>query len=147
MLLLRLLAPLIAVMAVAGCNTASNRIQEHAAEFAALDAATQAKIRQGVVEPGYTGGMVYMAMGQPAQVGTDGAGNAVWTYLRQPVTANNETIQNGFRRRVVYDPVKRTDDVMVEPIDTKAFPNLVPHSLRITFRDGKVVSVERINRI
>lgn len=144
---IRLIFLLTALAAIVGCNSTSNRIQEHAAEFAALEPATQAKIKQGVVEPGFTPDMVYMAMGRPARIETDAAGNKVWTYVKQPVTANNETIQNGFRRRVVYDPVKRTDDVVVEPIDSKAFPNLVPHSLRLTFRDNKVVSVERINRI
>jgi hypothetical protein len=144
---LGLVVSVLLLVGVAGCNSASSRIQEHAAEFAALDSATQTKIKQGVVETGYTSDMVYMALGRPAEASNDAAGNLVWTYIKVPVTANNETIQDGFRRRVVYDPVKRTDDVIVEPIDTKAFPNLVPHSIRITFRDGKVVSFERINRI
>jgi hypothetical protein len=127
-----------------GCQHANFRIQEHAAEFAALPPATQQHIRHGLVEPGYTADMVYMALGRPAETATDAAGQTIWLYHEYPVTAYNETIQSGYRRRVVYDPVKRTEDVIIEPIDTKAFPNLVPHTLRVTFRNGTVAAVERL---
>lgn len=134
-------------LALAGCNTTTTRIQEHATEFASLDPATQQKVRRGIIEPGFTRDMVYMALGRPAETSTDAAGSTVWTYKEYPVTAYNETIQSGYLKRVVYDPVKHGSDVIVEPIDPKAFPNLVPHSLRVTMRDGRVVSVERINRV
>jgi hypothetical protein len=135
------------VFGLTGCNTANTRIQEHASEFAALDPTTQQKIRQGVVEPGYTPEMVYMALGRPAVVSSDTAGSTVWTYRQYPVTAYNETVQSGYLKRLVYDPVKRSSDIIIQPIDEKAFPNLVPHSLRMTFREGRLVSVERINRV
>ena len=126
-----------------GCQSVENRIGEHQAEFAALDPSTQRSIRRGVVNPGYTTDLVYIALGKPAETKNDAAGALIWEYHEYPVTAYNETIQSGFRRRVVYDPVKRTNDVIVEPIDTKAFPNLVPHTLRLTFRDNRLQSVER----
>ncbi|HVU34424.1 MAG TPA: hypothetical protein VHE61_13395 [Opitutaceae bacterium] len=135
---------LIAVLLLAGCDTTSTRIHEHAAEFAALSAAAQRNIRHGSVEPGYTSDMVYMALGRPAAVSNDASGDVNWEYRRYPVTAYNETIRSGFRERVVYDPVKRGPDIIVEPIDPKAFPNLVPHTLRLTFRNDHVVTIERI---
>jgi hypothetical protein len=134
-----------ALLALTGCAT-QTRIAERNTEFAALDPATQRNIQRGIVEPGYSTDMVYMALGQPAQTNSLAAGDAVWTYFHEPVTGPNETIQNGFRRRVVYDPEKRSNDVIIEPIDTKAFPNLVPYTLRLTFRAGKLANIERINR-
>ena len=133
----------LALCACLGCQQATSRIDEHAAEFAALDAATQQAIKQGIVQTGYSTDMVYMALGRPAETQVNPSGETVWLYHQYPVTAYNETIQAGFRRRVVYDPVKRSEDVVVEPIDTKAFPNLVPHTLRFTFRDNRLVSIER----
>jgi hypothetical protein len=130
---------------LAGCAT-QTRISGRSPEFTSLDAATQQNIKHGIVEPGYTTDMAEMALGRPAQTTSDAAGNTVWIYFHEPVTGPNETIQNGFRRRVVYNPEKRSDDIIVEPIDAKAFPNLVPYTLRLTFRAGKLTNVERINR-
>lgn len=133
-----------AALLLAGCNTAEPRITEHRATFAALDPATQKNIRNGIVEPGYSTDMVYMALGKPTRTVTTANGNAVWVYHHEPVTAYNETITLGFRRRIVYDPVKRTNDVVVEAIDPKAFPNLVPYDLRVTISNGRVATVERV---
>ncbi len=133
-----------AAVLLAGCNTAAPRIAEHAAAFAALDPATQKNIRNGIVEPGFTSDMVYMALGKPTRTITDAIGNGVWIYHHEPIAAYNETITSGFRRRIIYDPVKRTNDVVVEAIDPKAFPNLVPYDLRVTLSNGRVASVERI---
>lgn len=130
---------------LAGCNTTEDRINEHRAEFSALDPAKQQEVRSGHVEPGFTPDMVYMALGKPTQVTNGPDATLVWLYHREPVTAYNETIRAGFRQRIVYDPVKRTNDVITEPIDTKAFPNLVPYTLRLTFKDNHLVTLERIS--
>lgn len=131
-------------LVLAGCNLPNTRIDEHRAEFSKLPPATQQNIRNGIVEPAYTTDMVDMALGKPTRTITDANGKLVWIYHHEPITAYNETIRSGFRRRIVYDPVKRTNDVVVEAIDPKAFPNLVPYDLRVTFSNGRVVSVERV---
>ena len=134
-------------LALAGCQTTSTRIEERATAFAALDPSAQQKIRRGAVEPGYTPDMVYMALGKPTRTTSTATGDVVWSYHQPPTPAYNETVQTGFVRRVVYDPVKRADDVIVEPIDAKAFPHLVPHTLRITFHADRVAGIERLEGI
>jgi hypothetical protein len=134
---------------VAGCSSTARRIRDRQDVFAGLDAATQQKIRAGQIDVGYTPEMVYLAMGNPAQkLGppTDGA-DMVWIYHRTPPTAFNEVIQAGYRRRIVYDPVRGGDTIVMERIDPKAFPNLVPHSLRLTFRAGRLASIERVEEL
>lgn len=131
---------------VAGCQTTGERIASHGAAFASLDPTTQQAIRQGIVQPGFTPDMVYMALGKPIETALDSTGNGWWLYRYEPITAPNETIQSGYRRRIVYDPVSRTDNVIVEPIDEKAFPNLVPYTLRLTFANGRVAHVEKTRR-
>lgn len=130
---------------LAGCAGPGARIERHRAEFERFDPATRQAIERGEVRPGFTPDMVYLALGRPARETTSADGDQVWRYHYEPPTAANETIRDGFRKRVVYDPVKRTNDVVVEPIDTKAFPNLVPHTLEVTFRAGRVVSLRRRN--
>lgn len=134
------------LVAFTGCQNSSARIAAHADEFARLDASTQAKVRTGAIEPGFTAAMVTMALGRPAAVSVTGPGQEIWEYRRDPITAPNETIQSGFRRRVVYDPVKRTEDVIIEPIDTKAFPSLQPRTLRVTVDHGIVSRVDTVVR-
>jgi hypothetical protein len=137
-------AALLSTLLLIGCQTAGDRIDEHRSEFAALDPATQRAVQRGIVEPGYTTDMAYIALGKPTQMTTEANGNLVWLYRREPVPAYNETIQSGFSRRIVYDPVKRTDDVIIEPVDPKAFPNKVPHTLRLTFQNGRLVNFQRV---
>jgi outer membrane protein assembly factor BamE (lipoprotein component of BamABCDE complex) len=134
---------ILGLAAFAGCTTANTRISEHTAEYASLDPATQAAIKRGEINPGYTTDMVYMALGRPLQTTRDASGETVWVYHHEPPTAYNETIHAGFRRRVVYDPVKRSNDIIIEPIDTKAFPNLVPYNLRLTFQNDRLVRIDR----
>ena len=51
-----------------GCQTPrATRIDEHAALFASLDPATQAVIKAGLFDYGYSSDMVYMALGKPSR--------------------------------------------------------------------------------
>jgi hypothetical protein len=68
---------------LAGCSTPGSRIKANQAAFDALPAQTQANIRKGVVEVGYTQAMVEMALGKPDRryTRTTGAGQTeVWAY-------------------------------------------------------------------
>ncbi|PTX91610.1 hypothetical protein [Opitutus sp. ER46] len=127
-----------------GCQSTPARLREHAAEFAALPAATQAAIRRGEVEPGYTPAMVTMALGRATETTVDAAGHPVWFYDRPPLVGPNERVFGGFRQRVVYNPVKRGNEIITEPVDEKAFPHLVPYRLRLTFADDHLTSIERV---
>jgi hypothetical protein len=56
------------LLAVSGCDTINHRIREKPAAFNRLDPKTQAEIRRGGVEVGYTPDMVYLALGKPDKI-------------------------------------------------------------------------------
>ena len=135
------------LLLIAGCQSANSRYQQVSATMKP-DAKTQKNIKRGVIEPGYTPEMVYLALGKPT-VPADGIVDATrdgtWIYRDYQATATDrDFVRAGFRRRVVFDPSRGGDVVVTEPIDTKAFPNLEPHSLHVTFRDGRVVEIKRV---
>lgn len=135
------------LLASTGCNTANSRYQKVSATMTP-DPKTQKNIKRGVIEPGYTPEMVYLALGKPT-IPADGIVDATrdgeWIYRDyQSAGTDRDFVRAGFRRRVVFDPVRRGDVVVTEPIDTKAFPNLEPRSLHVTFHDGRVVEIKRV---
>ena len=72
-------------LALVGCETGgiNSRIQEKSAVFAALTPAQQQVIKDGGIELGYTGDMVYMALGKPSKVRSKDAPEGtveMWTY-------------------------------------------------------------------
>ena len=71
------------LLSAAACSTPASRIKSHQAAFDALPAETQANIRAGKVEFGYTQPMVLMALGEPDRryTRTTQAGQTeVWAY-------------------------------------------------------------------
>lgn len=92
--------------------------------------------------------MVYLALGKPT-VPADGLADATrdgtWEYHRFN-TDKRDFVRSGFRQRVVFDPRRRSDVVVTEPVDEKVFPHLRDHTLVITFRDGRVTEIARIDR-
>ncbi len=111
-----------------------------------LEPKIQAKVKRGIVEPGYTPEMVYLALGKPTSPKdnlVDATRDGTWVY-ENFVQNERDFIKAGFRRRVVFDPVKRSDVIVTEPVDPRLFPNLQPHSLHITFRDGRVSEITRV---
>lgn len=135
----------LSLVLVAGCSTANSRYQKVSATMTP-DAKTKAAIKRGVIEPGYTPEMVYLALGKPT-IPADGLADATrdgeWIYRGFNGT-ERDFVRAGYRRRVVFDPSRRGDVIVTEPLDTKAFPNLEPKSLHVTFRDGRVVDIKRV---
>jgi hypothetical protein len=75
--------PVLALALQAGCSSPDSRIKKNQTSFNALPAETQAKIRAGKVEVGYTPEMVTMALGEPDRryVRTSEKGQTeVWAY-------------------------------------------------------------------
>ncbi len=141
-------ATVLSGFALSACNTANSRLREVSAANLP-DAKTQAQIKRGIVEPGYTPEMVYLALGKPsvpAEGLADATTNGTWVY-HDFHRNDRDFIRAGFRRRVVFDPVKRSDTVITEPVDPRTFPSLRAHSLHIMFRDGRVVDIQRIAEI
>ncbi|QYM79314.1 hypothetical protein K0B96_01460 [Horticoccus luteus] len=133
---------------LAGCNTLNHRIEQHAAMFNALDAPTQAKLRAGTVEIGYTTDMVYVALGAPDE-------------SRDNVTAKGRTtdwIYNsysqdyvgtanvGYRRYVSYNKKTGQAVVWIEPVYRDVYRDRIEPRIRISFKNGRVSAIEQVKR-
>jgi hypothetical protein len=128
-----------------GCSNTATRFRERASAAAALDPATRGKIEQGMVEPGFTPEMVYLALGRPSSpsgVNIDSTRDGTWTY-RDFHRNERDFVEAGFRRRVVFDPVRKSDVIITEPVDPRLYPHLRAHTLEVEFRDGRVSDVRR----
>lgn len=128
-------------LALAGCATRTPT------KATTLEPKIHGKVKRGIVEPGFTPEMVFLALGKPTtpEEGlVDATVNGTWVYQSFQEPNDRDFIRAGFRRRVVFDPVKRSDVIITEPVDPRLFPNLKPHSLNITFRDGRVVEITRV---
>ena len=129
---------------IAGCNTA-----KAPTTATKLEPDIRKKIDRGIIEPGFTPEMVYLALGKPSEPASalsDSTRDGTWVY--HDFNRNDrDFIRAGFRRRVVFDPVRRSDVVVTEPVDPRLFPNLREHSLHVTFRDGRVIEIKRTERI
>lgn len=135
--------------AAIGCNTTGARIRANSAAFDALDPSAQRAIKRGEVQLGFTEDMVELALGKPTQVAGGMAGtdeDATWVY-RNFHRNENDYVLAGHRRRVVFDPVRRSNVVIVEPVDPRLHPNLTPHSLHIGFREGRVIAIQRVDEL
>lgn len=136
------LATLVAGLgAVVGCATKPTTATT-------LEPAVRKKVERGVVEPGFTPEMVYLALGKPtvpAESLSDATRNGTWEYHRF-ATDKRDFIRSGFRQRVVFDPSRGGDVVVTEPVDDRVFPHLRDHALVITFREGRVTEITRIDR-
>ncbi|MGC4074318.1 MAG: hypothetical protein QM760_17760 [Nibricoccus sp.] len=77
------LLPVLVLALQTGCSSPDSRIKKNQATFNALPAETQAKIRAGKVEVGYTPAMVIMALGEPDrryQRTSEKGQTEVWAY-------------------------------------------------------------------
>ena len=143
--LLLLISTVAALIFGAGCSNIGTRMRERPALVASLDAETRGKIERGVVEPGFTPEMVYLALGRPtspAGARIDETREGTWVY-RDQHRNERDFVRAGHRRRVVFDPVRKSDVIITEPVDSRELPHLQEHSLHVTFRDGRVVEVMR----
>lgn len=139
------LLPLALLALLAGCSTVDKRIQEKSSVFAGLDAATQEKLRQGVVEIGYTPDMVYIALGQPddkrEKVSATGR-EITWIYSSYTQEYAGTGVA-GHRRTLVRDPATQRTYIMWEPVVVDVYNNRIDDRIRISFRDGKVTVIEQ----
>ncbi|HNC24060.1 MAG TPA: hypothetical protein PLU52_07635 [Opitutaceae bacterium] len=130
---------------LAGCSTINSRIKEKAPVFAALDAATQAKLQRGVIELGYTPDMVYIALGAPDEKHerqTPKGKTEVWSYL----TTYHEfagTGLVGYEPVVVHNPRTGARYVYLDPVYSDMYREFTQEDMRIVFHDGHVVAIEQ----
>ena len=106
----------------------------------------RAKVEKGVIEPGFTPEMVFLALGkpsEPAQSLSDATTSGTWVYHDFHRDDGN-IVKAGFRRRAVFDSAKNSDVIKTEPIDPETLRTLRAYSLHVTFRDGRVVEIQRV---
>ncbi|MDB6169960.1 MAG: hypothetical protein JWM88_2824 [Verrucomicrobia bacterium] len=130
---------------LAGCSTIDSRIKENPALFSSLDPQTQADLRKGGVQVGYTSDMVYIALGAPDERServTSAGRETVWIYT----TTYEEyagTAHVGYRRVFVRNPRTGAAAVFLEPVYSDVYQDRTEERIRITFRDGRVVAIEQ----
>ncbi|MDD5658217.1 MAG: hypothetical protein PHF00_13280 [Elusimicrobia bacterium] len=128
--MIRLLAVAGLAAVLSGCQTVSSRIRRNQAAFAASPPEVQEKIRHGVADIGFTSEQVYMALGKPDRVWSQKTAQAeqqVWVY-------GGESAVVGFGYGFAAGPMGVGVGAAGEPR---------ANTMRITFENGRVVTVER----
>jgi hypothetical protein len=134
-----------AALVLTGCQSVDSRIRENPQLFASLDAQTQAKIRQGIIELGYTHDMVYLALGAPDQKRESRSVNGtttLWIYSTYYERYDGRHFV-GYNRRVYWDPYLRSYRVHYLPVYADAYRPEVEERIRITFENGRVSAIEQ----
>ncbi len=144
------LAILLAILAagLAACSTVSRRIGEKPDVFAKLDPATQAKIKQGIIDLGFTPDMVYLALGKPDEIRdrvTAAGREAVWTY-NSYYDRYEGSVHAGYRRFVTWDPRIRGYRVYHEPVYADVFSEQTETNIRVIFTNHQVAAIEQTKR-
>jgi hypothetical protein len=140
----------LALFAVACALLAAGCTTTHSPTTATkLEPKIRAQVDKGIVEPGFTPEMVFLALGKPSEPAeslVDATANGTWVYHNFS-GADRGLLKPGFRRRVLFDSTKQGDVVTTERIDPQAAPKLQANSLYVTFRDGRVVEIQRSAKI
>ena len=131
-----LLGCLAGLALLAGCSTPQTRIRGNPVLFNSLPASDQQLIQEGKVAIGFTPEMVKLAVGEPDRVyvRTDASGtNEAWVYTSYSSHGGTMIYYRGFyhRRHPGMYPywLDYNDREVVE-------------RYRVTFKDGKVLSIE-----
>lgn len=130
---------------LSGCQTVDDRIKEKPEVFARLDVATQDKIKQGIIELGYTEDMVYLALGKPDQRReslTAGGKTTTWIYNTY-YERYDGTRFAGYYRSLYFDPYLRAYRVYYRPMYADVYAQEKEERIRVVFTDGKVTSLEQ----
>jgi hypothetical protein len=142
---LTLLVTVLALV-LSGCSTVESRIEEKSAIFNALPTEAQSRIKQGLIDVGYTPDMVYIAMGRADRVverSTAAGTETVWIYNNY-YQEYQGTQFAGFRRSVYYDHRIKAYRVFYQPVHADVYADRVEEVARVVFKDGKVESIEQV---
>lgn len=134
-----------ATLLFTGCQTVESRIKEKPEVFAGLDLETQEKIKQGIIDLGYTQDMVYLALGAPDQkkesVSTTGQ-TVTWIY-NSYYERYDGTHHAGYHRQVYFDPYLRSYRVHYRPVLVSSYVEEKEERIRVVFKDGKATVIEQ----
>jgi len=134
-----------ALLLTAGCQTVDRRIQEKSAVFAALPPDVQARIKQGIVDVGYTPDLVYLALGEPSEKRerrTAEDVTEIWLYNIYYDTYEG-LAPVGLHRHVFFDPVLGHYRAYGVPNYGALYSVEKEERVRILFKDGKVTVIEQ----
>jgi len=128
-----------------GCQTVETRIKEKPEVFASVDKETQDKIKQGIIDLGFTEDMVYLALGAPDQKreSLTANGNTVTWIYNTYYTRYEGTAMMGYHRRVYFDPYLKTYRVYYRPVMNDVYREEKEERIRIIFKDGKANVIEQ----
>ena len=144
----RYLFPLLLLAGLAwltGCQTVDDRIKQKPEAFASVDKATQDKIKQGIIELGFTEDLVYVAIGTPDEKRetVTAAGNTMTWIYNTYYNRYDGSVYSSYYRSVYYDPYLRAYRMYYRPIMTETYTQEKEERIRIVFQDGKVTVIEQ----
>jgi hypothetical protein len=87
---------------LSGCATPEYRIKKNADLFATFPPEVQENVRRGLIEPGYTRDMVYIAKGEPDrkyQRRTAEGQTEIWSYVGTDTWSDRERVRANYRVR------------------------------------------------
>ena len=133
------------VLGLTGCQSVESRIKEKPDVFAKLDVATQDKIKQGIIDLGFTEEMVYLALGDPDQKkeSVSAAGQTVTWIYNTYYERYDGTHQIGYRRQIYFDPYLSTYRIHYHPAFVDSYVTEKEERIRIVFKEGKVSVIEQ----
>ncbi|WP_438481147.1 hypothetical protein [Oleiharenicola lentus] len=136
---------LVSAAFIIGCQSVDDRIKKNPAAFAQLDAATQDKVKQGVIDIGMNEDAVYLALGAPDQKRETANANGrttTWIYNTY-YDRYDGTRFAGYNRNLYYDPYLKTYRVYYQPVYADTYRTEKEERIRVIFKGGKVSTLEQ----
>jgi hypothetical protein len=130
---------------LAGCQSVNDRIEEKPGLFESLDRETQARIKEGIIDLGYSKDMVYLALGEPnrkRQTQSKETVTETWIYNTYFQRYDGQRFV-GYDRNVYYDKKNDTYRVFYTPRYTDVYTPETEERIRIVFRNDEAVSIEQ----
>jgi hypothetical protein len=134
-----------AILGLAGCQSVESRIKEKPEAFAQVDKATQDKIKQGIIDLGFSEDLVYLALGAPDQKreSVTATGNTTSWIYNTYYDRYDGSVHAGYHRQVYFDPYLRTYRVYYRPVFAETYVTEKEERIRVVFKDGKVSVIEQ----
>jgi len=126
---------------LAGCATPASRIKKNQEVFDTYPPAVQDTIRKGLVEPGFTEEMVYLALGAPDRKYTritPTRSISVWSYTDDYTTPIQQRVEGSFRVKDASGRYRTVNDSIWVTVDQLH----EYEKKRIEFEDGIVTAIE-----
>lgn len=139
---------LLILVGLTGCSTPASRIKKNPDLFASFPPEAQALIQQGRIDLGFESGMVAMALGAPTDVyetRNEQGDLLVWAY-RDLTTDHHPYPYAWGYGGCVHGPTCRRCYRVPTPYYGPVVRHQAAERLRVTFRDGVVVEIQRLDR-